>query len=212
MGAVPTIIARETIDDDGNGQIDYIKITTNENLDDDFSGLTMTVAGYTLDVVTPYVTNIGGGGANDDVFYVKLQESGSPDTGVTPTVGITANTTLGDSVGNDLAVDWWDTNWLNRKKITFDNTNSAENLTDFPVLVALTAADIDFAKMATTVGVEGEVVQEPSSFQEALERAKRATAEGRPYLLDVHVGRFGIGDTSSWHPPYSIAALRQRKV
>ena len=42
----PSIIARETVDNDGNGQIDYIKITTNENLDDDFSGLTMTVAGY----------------------------------------------------------------------------------------------------------------------------------------------------------------------
>ncbi|GAG51865.1 unnamed protein product, partial [marine sediment metagenome] len=35
----------------------------------------------------------------------------------------------------------------NRTKITFDNTNSAENLENFPVLVTLTAADIDFDKI-----------------------------------------------------------------
>ena len=42
---------------------------------------------------------------------------------------------------------WWDTDWLNRTNITFDNTNSAENLTDFPVLVSLTAAEVDFDKI-----------------------------------------------------------------
>ena len=42
----PTITARETVDSDGNGQIDHIKITASENLDDDFSGLTITVDGY----------------------------------------------------------------------------------------------------------------------------------------------------------------------
>lgn len=72
--------------------------------------------------------------------------------------------------------------------------------------------DIDYSKLAGGLGVEGEVVQEPSSFREALSRAKRANADGRPYLLDVHVARAGIGSTSSWHPPYSVAALRQRKV
>ena len=44
--AQPTITARETIDADSDGQIDQIRITTDENLDDDFSGLTMTVSGY----------------------------------------------------------------------------------------------------------------------------------------------------------------------
>jgi thiamine pyrophosphate-dependent acetolactate synthase large subunit-like protein len=72
--------------------------------------------------------------------------------------------------------------------------------------------DIDFAKAASAFGVEGEVVAEPSQLQAALERAKRATADGRPYLLDVHIQRNGIGATSTWHPSYSIADLRQRKV
>ena len=46
----------------------------------------MTVAGYALDPTTPYLTNIGAGGNNDNVFYVKLVESGTPDTGTTPDV------------------------------------------------------------------------------------------------------------------------------
>jgi thiamine pyrophosphate-dependent acetolactate synthase large subunit-like protein len=72
--------------------------------------------------------------------------------------------------------------------------------------------DIDYAKAASAFGVEGEIVAEPSTLRPALERAKRATAGGRPYLLDVHIEREGIGATSMWHPPYSIAALRQRRV
>ena len=72
--------------------------------------------------------------------------------------------------------------------------------------------DIDYAKAASGFGVEGETVAEPGQLQPALQRAKRATADGRPYLLDVHIERNGIGATSTWHPPYSIADLRQRKV
>jgi hypothetical protein len=60
--------------------------------------------------------------------------------------------------------------------------------------------------------VEGEIVAEPAQLKPALERAKRATADGRPYLLDVHIERNGIGATSTWHPEYSVAGLRQRKV
>ena len=93
----PTIMARETMDADGDGQIDQIKITTDEALDDDFTGLTMTVAGYT---VTGYSSDI----ANDNIFYVDLTESGTSDTDVTPAVAVTANTTLSDPSGNDIVV------------------------------------------------------------------------------------------------------------
>ncbi|MGB7346993.1 MAG: DUF4347 domain-containing protein [Pirellulaceae bacterium] len=100
------VTARETIDSDADGQIDYIKITTDANLNDDFSGLTISVAGYGLDGTTPYVTSIGSGGANDNVFYVMLQESGTPDTGATPIVDISANSSL-DLLGGggSLAID-----------------------------------------------------------------------------------------------------------
>jgi benzoylformate decarboxylase len=72
--------------------------------------------------------------------------------------------------------------------------------------------DIDYSKMAASVGVEGEAVPEASRLRSALERAKRANVEGRPYLLDVHVEPHGIGAASKWHPEYSIADVRKRKV
>jgi thiamine pyrophosphate-dependent acetolactate synthase large subunit-like protein len=72
--------------------------------------------------------------------------------------------------------------------------------------------DVDFAKTASAFGVDGETVTEPAQIRPALDRAKRATVEGRPYLLDIHTRRDGIGAASTWHPSYSIADLRTRKV
>jgi hypothetical protein len=56
------------------------------------------------------------------------------------------------------------------------------------------------------------VVKEPGKLKDAIGRAKRAVADGRPYLLDIHTYRDGIGTASTWHPPYSVADLRSRKV
>jgi len=72
--------------------------------------------------------------------------------------------------------------------------------------------DVDYAKAASAFGVEGEVVKEPDQIKAALTRAKTATVEGRPYLLDIHIKREGLGAVSEWHPPYSVANLRTRKV
>jgi len=76
----------------------------------------------------------------------------------------------------------------------------------------LGSPDIDYAKAADAFGVEGEVVQEPDKLKGALDRAKRAIAEGRPYLLDIHTSRDGIGAASTWHPSYSVADLCSRRV
>lgn len=72
--------------------------------------------------------------------------------------------------------------------------------------------DIDFAKAASAFGVEGEVVSEPDKIAASLDRAKRANIEGRPYLLDIHVDRDGVGAASTWYPRYSIADQRTKKV
>ena len=40
---------------------------------------------------------------------------------------------------------WWDSVWTMRKKLTIDNSTVAENLINFPVLVSLNAARIDYA-------------------------------------------------------------------
>ncbi len=72
--------------------------------------------------------------------------------------------------------------------------------------------DVDYAKAADAFGVEGETVKEPAALKGAFDRAKTATIEGRPYLLDIHIKREGLGAVSQWHPPYSLADLRTRKV
>ncbi len=72
--------------------------------------------------------------------------------------------------------------------------------------------DVDFVKTASAFGVDGEAVAEPKEIRPALDRAKRATVEGRPYLLEVHARRDGIGAASTWYPAYSIADQRTRKV
>jgi acetolactate synthase-1/2/3 large subunit len=72
--------------------------------------------------------------------------------------------------------------------------------------------DVDFAKTSQAFGVDAETVREPSQLKAALARAKRANVEGRPYLLDIHVQRDGVGAGSTWHPAFSVAALRTRKV
>ena len=72
--------------------------------------------------------------------------------------------------------------------------------------------DIDYTKIAAGFGVEGEAVTDAASLRPALERAKRANVEGRPYVVDLHAPRHGPGASSTWHPDYSIAALRKGGV
>jgi hypothetical protein len=47
---------------------------------------------------------------------------------------------------SDVNANWWNSSWLNRKVISFDNTASSSNLTDFPVLIALDSTKIDYSK------------------------------------------------------------------
>ncbi len=72
--------------------------------------------------------------------------------------------------------------------------------------------DVDFAKVAAGFGVKGEVISAPGQIAPAIERAIKSTREGKPYLIDVLVGRTGLGAASTWHPKYSVAAVRSRKV
>lgn len=49
-----------------------------------------------------------------------------------------------DSVTSSSA--WWNGSWLNRRKITFSNSQSSENLVNFPVRVSLSSLNIDYSK------------------------------------------------------------------
>jgi len=72
--------------------------------------------------------------------------------------------------------------------------------------------DVDFAKIASGFGIQGEMVTNPGDIKPALDRAMKSTRDGRPYLLDVIVERSGIGAESTWYPRYSVSEQRKRPV
>ncbi len=72
--------------------------------------------------------------------------------------------------------------------------------------------DVDFAKVAAGFGVSGEVVDDPNEIGPAIDRAVASVRAGKPYLVDALVARTGVAADSTWHPEYSVAALRTKKV
>ena len=65
--------------------------------------------------------------------------------------------------------------------------------------------DIDFVKLAESQGVSGERVESGADLDAAFQRGRRAIREGRPYILDVNVARYGGGAASTWHQKFSLA-------
>ena len=73
--------------------------------------------------------------------------------------------------------------------------------------------DMNMADIAKGFGVDGEVVESPTQLKEALARARRATQDGKPYLIDAQVARTGVAWVERpWTPPIRIAQERTRKV
>lgn len=66
--------------------------------------------------------------------------------------------------------------------------------------------DVDYVKLAAGFGVDGETVDKPDRIRAAIHRGMQAMADGRAYLLDVHVERTGSLANSSWYPGYRIAS------
>ncbi|MCH7804551.1 MAG: thiamine pyrophosphate-binding protein, partial [Acidobacteria bacterium] len=66
--------------------------------------------------------------------------------------------------------------------------------------------DMNMAYIAKGFGVEGEVVKSPDELKQALARAKRATLEGKPYLIDAQVKRTGVGWADEpWTPSVDLS-------
>jgi len=71
----------------------------------------------------------------------------------------------------------------------------------------------EHASIAKGFGVDAEVAQSPEELRAALSRARKATVEGKPYLIDAQVARVGVAWADKpWIPPISIARERTRKV
>ena len=77
----------------------------------------------------------------------------------------------------------------------------------------LGSPDMNMAHIAKGFGVDGEVVESAAQLRAALARARKATVEGRPYLIDAQVARVGVAWAEKpWVPPIRIAQERTRKV
>jgi thiamine pyrophosphate-dependent acetolactate synthase large subunit-like protein len=77
----------------------------------------------------------------------------------------------------------------------------------------LGSPDMDMASIAKGFGVEAEIARSPEELRAALGRARKATVDGKPYLIDAQVARVGVAWADKpWIPPISIARERTRKV
>jgi acetolactate synthase I/II/III large subunit len=72
--------------------------------------------------------------------------------------------------------------------------------------------NIDFVKLAESQGVKAERVTAGSELEAALKRGIAATRDGKPYVVEVVVARFGPGSDSVWHESFNLAAHRKRRV
>ena len=117
----PVVTARATIDANGDGHLDRIRLTFDQALNDDFSAFTVTVAGYTVTSCTT------GSTANDASIDVLLTPLAGGDTGATPAVRITANTSLTNALGTGL--------------IQVEGSGTAATDTAAPVLLAAAWTD-----------------------------------------------------------------------
>jgi len=72
--------------------------------------------------------------------------------------------------------------------------------------------DVDFTHLARAYSVDAEAVIAPEDLRPAIKRAIQTTADGKPFLLDVHTERWGPGGKLTWHPDTSVANMRTRNV
>jgi len=72
--------------------------------------------------------------------------------------------------------------------------------------------DVDFTQLASAYNIRGEVVSNTDQLRPAIQKAFRALADGRPYLLDIRTRNSGAGAEVSWYPKFSVAEQRKRNV
>jgi benzoylformate decarboxylase len=72
--------------------------------------------------------------------------------------------------------------------------------------------DIDFLKLADSQSVAGERVTSGGELRAALERGIKATQDGKPYLVEVVIARYGGGADSTWHESFNLAGRLKSPV
>lgn len=75
---------------------------------------------------------------------------------------------------------------------------------------SLTPPEIDHVSLCKGFGVEAERVDDPARLGTALDRALRANADGRPFVVDVRVRKRLGGADSTWYDFFSVAKRTAR--
>ncbi len=134
-GAAPVVISAKTGDLDADGQIDSLAVVYSEGVIDNGSGgfHGVAVSGHSINVGNSYGNN------STSLTYV-ISESGTPDTGATPTLTWTRSSVI-DFVGNHLdTTNVPATATDGAKPILFSFTSSTSNGTYGPgTIINLTA-------------------------------------------------------------------------
>ena len=61
--------------------------------------------------------------------------------------------------------------------------------------------DMNMAQIANGFGVQAEVAHSPAQLKAALGRARKASLQGKPYLIDAQVARVGVAwEQKPWTP------------
>ena len=71
---------------------------------------------------------------------------------------------------------------------------------------------VDFTKLAAAYNIPGAVVTNTDQLKDAIRTGLHTLAEGRPFMLDVHTRRIGIGAEVTNYQKFSLAEKRDRKV
>ncbi len=72
--------------------------------------------------------------------------------------------------------------------------------------------DIDFVKLAESQGVKGERVTAGTDLEAAIRRGISSTRDGKPYLVEAVISRYGGGAESTWYEKFNLAEKRKQRV
>jgi hypothetical protein len=90
-------------------------------------------ASLTIDTDDQGNTGAGGAQTASNTINVTVTPIASPIAG-------NDSYTVNEDAALSVASSWWNSNWQYREQLTFSNASRAENLVDFPVLVAIDTA------------------------------------------------------------------------